>query len=393
MPKLSRIAAFLASLAFLAAGAAAQSDLRLNATSQYVSAARNTPWASLSRAYFFTPLSANIGICVFLVNNNPTSSHNFTLAVAQTGDPQVQGYSGFIGRWISVPNTPVITSVAAQASISTFVQTSAAANVAVVIGGTGAGSGSPDTADVYIVQTDAPGCGSATGGVNLSYGQVKYGPKAGSAYPVPIDLVSGDAGLSIGTFQLTHSELAMNCCSSMEAATSGGYAALLEAPAIFQGGNLYVESSGLYSPVGTLQVSTGGMYAGPTGTVGSTGTPLTIFNISGGQGVYGLPGNCEFQLNVTSITGTAPTFDLWIQTSSDTTNWTDVIHFLQVTPGVNQNQVAAIQSAAIAPVAMQSATLAAGSIVNGQLGPYLRAWGLGGGGTPAITYTIRANCR
>jgi hypothetical protein len=99
-----------------------------------------------------------------------------------------------------------------------------------------------------------------------------------------------------------------------------------------------------------------------------------------------------FELNVTAVTGTSPTLDLFIQTQDTDGNWRDCVHFTQITassasryyasltPGSSDRYIGAITTTSIS-----AATLGVGLLTNN-----LRAVANLGGTSPAFTYTLRA---
>lgn len=154
----------LALLPCLALSSLAQVDIRLNSRSPYVDVGRGLVWGTSGRGgiqnnFLFTPINPDQGICVFVANNNPTNSHAITLQVFQTGDSQQSSYTGTTGRFVQDTLSNSITSVAAASMVSTYVHTNAAATAVISISGTSSAAGTPDTADVFLVQTSHTSCG------------------------------------------------------------------------------------------------------------------------------------------------------------------------------------------------------------------------------------------
>jgi len=99
-----------------------------------------------------------------------------------------------------------------------------------------------------------------------------------------------------------------------------------------------------------------------------------------------------FELNVTAVTGTSPTLDVYIQTQDSAGNWRDVVHFTQITassasryyaeitPGSGDRYIGAVTSTGIS-----AGTLGVGILTNN-----LRAVSQIGGTTPTFTYTLQA---
>src|SRR5882762_6230168 len=76
-------------------------------------------WNSINVAYVLAPLGPDYGFCISVVNNNPTSSHSFTVNAFQSGDSGVLDYSHNTTRYASlaIVGTP---SPVAAATTNTF---------------------------------------------------------------------------------------------------------------------------------------------------------------------------------------------------------------------------------------------------------------------------------
>jgi hypothetical protein len=102
--------------------------------------------------YFFTPLAINESVCVFVYNNNTTSAHTFTAAIQVTGDPASIGPS--TGTWQSAANTSGLSApVSPGFPAGLGASVTGAAQVSVNFSASSTQTGSPDTANVVIVQT------------------------------------------------------------------------------------------------------------------------------------------------------------------------------------------------------------------------------------------------
>ena len=145
-------------------------DLQLATHSRYLDLRRGGAWGTsdVNRVFIFSPLDADQSMCIFIANNNPTNSHTITLSVFQTGDTQVADYSNNTGRWIADTIQGTISPVAAGSMNSAFVHSNAAARVALAFSGSAAAGGSPDTADIFLVQTNATSCGPVQSGNSIS---------------------------------------------------------------------------------------------------------------------------------------------------------------------------------------------------------------------------------
>jgi hypothetical protein len=156
----------------------AQDILITGGTNPYIIIGRGIAWGgsgsgNLNNNYIFHPVTPDEGFCLFLSNNNPTNSHTVTVAVSQTGDPAVNSFQGLAQKWNGVPTTsafPVTVPILGIVGIN--YKTTASAGIAVQLSGSVVAGGSPDTVDVFAVQTTASSCGAlATNAVQGPYQQ------------------------------------------------------------------------------------------------------------------------------------------------------------------------------------------------------------------------------
>ena len=188
------LAAFVWAL-LLAAPAFAQQDIQvIGGTNPYVIIGRNINWAgsgpgNLNNNFIFSPIDPNEGFCLFLANKNTTSAHSVSVSVTQTGDPSLKTFIGQSGRWFNVPTTTTFpTSVPSSTTVGINYKTTASANVTVSFSGATAQAGSPDTLDIFAVQTNQSSCGSLS--TNVVQGPYQNGTTATNAQQFPV-LVGG----------------------------------------------------------------------------------------------------------------------------------------------------------------------------------------------------------
>lgn len=152
------------SLLLLVSAAAFAQDVFLGSpTTPFLVVARGTSWVGLTGTnYIFGASSPNVTACLYVTNNNPTNPHSLAITAFQTGDPAVNTYLGNTYRWQPVIvgiNTNNL-SIASLSTIAIPIQTTAAANVVINFVAGGAG-GAPDTADIFVIQTQGTGgCGN-----------------------------------------------------------------------------------------------------------------------------------------------------------------------------------------------------------------------------------------
>lgn len=161
-------------------------DQIINGRSSYVQISPPaTAWSTLSsQTYVFTPINPDYGICLSLVNNNPTNAHTITLTAFQSSDSNVPDFTHFQGRYNSITIVGTPSPVAALTTTQVYLPANAAAKLALVFSGGGTLAGSPDTVDIFAVQTTQKVCG----GVNPATGQgyTLSTPNTGTSSAPPI---------------------------------------------------------------------------------------------------------------------------------------------------------------------------------------------------------------
>lgn len=190
----------VAILAATAPVAPAANDVHISGASYYVTVAQNVPWNQLSANYIFTPQSPNVGLCVFVENSNPTNAHGITITAFQSGNPSLTKFATNPNLWAASQIVNNFTTVAANSASSVFINTIGAANVALVISGTATLSGTPDTANVFVVQSTVPQCGSASTSQTVQ-GAQPTNSTATSLNPVYIGGLQ-NSGISLQPFQV-----------------------------------------------------------------------------------------------------------------------------------------------------------------------------------------------
>jgi hypothetical protein len=167
----------LLTLALLSASAFAQNiDIPINTIGPIRDIARNVAWAgngqgNLNNNYLFTPSYTNEGLCLSVQNNNPTSSHVFTLQAFGTTSQTVRSFAGnstpwsLLGPLSNLTGGTATVSISANSSKNYFVQASGQAQVALIFTNGGSATGSPDTVTVTMVESqNGQQCGNLTTG-------------------------------------------------------------------------------------------------------------------------------------------------------------------------------------------------------------------------------------
>jgi hypothetical protein len=408
MKKLARFAwRFLVALAIVfanpGAAAAANPDRVISGASYYVTLASGVAWNQLSANYIFTPESPNVGLCLFIENQNPTSAHTLTVTAFQTGNVSLSSYANSTALWAtdSVQGAP--TSIPHGSVASAYVATTGAANVAIVISGTSTQSGTPDTANVFAVQTTSPACGPA--GITAVQGAgTNGGPLVGNPVLVggldkannpanylqafPLTGAIPDYGVDLGGsggISSTFAGVRTFGSSNNQALPAYAYGEENQASTFANAvGAVLAPTQNAQSPA-SLFTTNGGVVFKVTQTVTvSTIQPVT----SGSPGVHD---GCVALLNVTSVSGTSPSLKVYLQDSADNATWNDRIAFTTVT--AVGSQIAAIAPGSINPVAPATNSLASGTVLNGNLAPFLRLSYVVAGTSPSFSLNVTVTCQ
>jgi hypothetical protein len=404
---------------FLAGLVRAQtSDLNLNGGSNYVDVARGVTWGTnFNRTYVLTPNSPNSSACVYVVNNNPSNSHTYTLQIFQTADPRVNDYSNNSGRYGATTVVGSYSPVAASSMAAAFTQSTAAAKIAFVFSASSTAGGSPDTADIFIVQTSASTCGASNGGVPVQ-GTIATGVSNLTQNPVTVggtDLgnlarpfgvfrsASGDAGAALNGMAIGSVGIPTNLGTYPSLAFPNHGGPLATALFANIAGQNSVQAELTVSGVGaqnwciqSSQLSCGGLFVTQTGFaqkyqfIASTASSPGNVPLWQGVGTIGMFETCRFDVVTSAISG-SPSLTMWIQDGPDGINYTDRASFTITNPGYIS--YAAINSnASIAPTAPQQKLLASGSIVNGPIAGFGNvAWNVTGT-TASITVVLTVQC-
>lgn len=146
----------------------------------------------------------------------------------------------------------------------------------------------------------------------------------------------------------------------------------------------------------------GGLLISDSGFINNTGaqvvTTSTTFSLSRNDIGFGSEVQyCRLDFQTTGGSGTAPTLDVYFQDSPDGVNFTDRVHFAQVTTTGSATRAWATLSATAGtstPTLYTNQTLAANTQVNGAMGNYFRVAYVTGGTTPqwnGVQFTM--NCK
>lgn len=388
-------------------------DLHVSGSTYYVTLASGVAWNQVNANYIFTPISPNTGVCIFIENNNPTTTHTYTLAAFETGNKANTVFAGNTSKWVTATLQNPTTSVGPNGISASFFNATGAANVAITISGAITGSGSPDTANVFATQSNTANCG-ATGGAYLMQGAQSPGtaPVTNPVYfgaqlnspnqiqPIQVTGSSGDFGLQMGFSGGIGSQVSNWRLFGLNGVSTAALGAELFPYCAGGGCALSDPMGGAPMPtstsfVGTVPYTASTLNVGQTAlitqTVTASGTPV-LFSTANPQAVHR---SCQFVLDITgTISGTSPTLDVYLQDSVDGTVWDDRVHFAQLTGVSSGAFVASVGTGSITLGATTDATLAAGTVKDGiPIAPFIRAKFVVGGTTPSFPIKLWGACQ
>lgn len=160
-----RLAGIVTLFGALCSLAWSQQDITIPGLSTYTVIGRGLLWGTgVNNNFIFQAYNPNTQICLYVTNNNPTNSHSFTVTLWQAGDPQVKAFASFPSKWAQTnTNQTFPKTVTAVTTVGIFFNVSAAALLTAQFTGSSSAAGSPDSADIFAVQTTAGGCGLSAG--------------------------------------------------------------------------------------------------------------------------------------------------------------------------------------------------------------------------------------
>lgn len=172
----------------------------------YLNVVSNKTWGTLNANYILNPITTDSTVCVYIQNNNPSSSHTMTMALSSTGDQSVTAFANNPTPWVSVPiiNVAFPVTINASSTSAFFYKSQAAAKLALVITGASTQAGSPDTVNINVVQPSTSStCGAApnAAAVTAVFGATGEGNTVSSGVNGPV-LVGGkqmSAGTQVNT--------------------------------------------------------------------------------------------------------------------------------------------------------------------------------------------------
>ncbi len=286
-------------LALVACCIAHAADVLISQRGPYLSLAYKAAWGNSGQGgtdnnYIFTPLDPNQGMCLF-VSNNDTSSHSFTLAVYQTGDPNVVSYSNSAGRFAQNSIVGTISPVGPGATASAFVHSSAAARVSVNI----SGSSGTGTADIYVVETSSGSCGPVASGLTATQGAQASNTTL-ATNPITVAGVNGGTILPLLTdssgYLLTKSQ------SALTPTCSGAGSIPTTLTAVGMSGQHYVVSLYVANTTASAIAFTLEDQGNPVAyfsSVNVQGNQTMVVSTPGGLGMYG----AQWQASAAGLTG------------------------------------------------------------------------------------------
>lgn len=270
-----RVFLFLASclLSLFPTKVEAQTDnfIASGSTSPYLVLGRGLVWGgqglgTVGQNFIFHPVDPNQGFCVFVFNNNPSNSHSFSITVAQTGDPAIQTYQGNTSHWVAVPTTQTFPiSVLNNSLLGVNYKTTASAGIVISFTGNATAAGSPDTADIFTVQTSQSSCGAIPS--NTVQGPTLQGQTqtSTSQFPVQIGGVTSPGTTStvepfaVGSTGPGGFLMDSNTCCQLLSNSPVSQSTFGEVKSIHAGA---VQSPAQYNSISTVGLGVRGLYGG-----------------------------------------------------------------------------------------------------------------------------------
>lgn len=150
-------------------------DIRSTCSAANCTITSQRPWSDFNHTYIVRPTAAQNSLYIFIANRNTTNPHSLTLAVWQTPSNSVSDFTNNRGFWVQDSLNGNCTIVANTNMQACWVTTMFASQLAIVVSGAGALSGSPDTGDIFITQ----GVGEPKGqGAGVSFTTDSYQSQA-----------------------------------------------------------------------------------------------------------------------------------------------------------------------------------------------------------------------
>jgi hypothetical protein len=195
----------LACLLILGAGVLrGQIEYQINSINPFTDFVRGAVWGTgVNNVWTTNTLAVDEGICLSVLNNNPTSSHTVTITVFNTLDQRATTYlNGPPFRWgqstlvqngggtISGPNfSSIPVTINAQSVTGLYVRTGGAARMSFVFSGSTTAAGSPDTADIFITHNVTGfACGVAVLPASINVQTINQIPTKSQTGGIPIEI-------------------------------------------------------------------------------------------------------------------------------------------------------------------------------------------------------------
>jgi hypothetical protein len=180
---MKRIFSLLVLILALVAPVLAQTDIQISWRGPLFDIGRNLVWGNsgvggFNNAFILQNVNPSLGTCVTMQNLNPSSNHSFLVNTYMTADQQVSGYYVNSGMWTPLPalypvffqGQPYIYHAGVQPNpIAFYIAPAAAARLAIVFSGGTTQTGTPDTVNIFGVQSASPNCGAFSFGNSYNF--------------------------------------------------------------------------------------------------------------------------------------------------------------------------------------------------------------------------------
>lgn len=370
---------------------------------------------------FIMSVNPNNVARIYLSNETANACANFTVSVASTAQPNATSFNNTPQVWQTVQ-----TSITGSALGNTTPVTLPALGTVTVTSATILGN----RIAIFVVLSS--GCATTNLDITVIFGQttivgnaiqglIPAGGSPASENPVLIGYKDSASGL-VGVVQGNNGGINLG---GSGVSVGGTYSQVL-APSFAPGQNapiteaLYANEPGgsivgplmesLPASAGACSPTTGcpGMFTADSGfwfqppTLSNTGSTTSVLwrgpSASGFNNIANsFVESCAIHVSATNTAGTTPTLDIFFQDGLNGVIWNDRIHFTQISgalSGANLAAGIAGTSANLPVTTYQDGALAAGTIVNGPLGPWARLkFVVGGTAGPLYNITFGVVCK
>ena len=139
----------------------AQPDNRKRVSNLVATLVENLDWQQFNQVWVFRPRKPDSAVYLHIYNRNPNNQHTFTVQFYQTPSNTIHDWTNNQGLWQELAVQGNCSPIPANSTRSCFVNAPLGGQLAIRVTGAVTAPGTPDTADIFIVQA-TPGVFPAT---------------------------------------------------------------------------------------------------------------------------------------------------------------------------------------------------------------------------------------